>query len=532
MGMPKTVEEVQAHFSKELTAEEISLIEENMPHYAFMNDRDSQRYAWCSCCHQHVDLLIKHKHNEEWSCPKCGALIKIKHIWRGISTLESKSFGYIYMKSVLDPTIITARGVWAYRTYRNHYLHPETAETEYITDSYHVFVPGEGAVHVRPYNGARAETAQNLCEAGVTSQVFELCRSKSPRWNVYKNMNGWGYNNDYVSIKSIRRAVKETYFQYIWDAAEKEYLKYGKRGACLELFHMAAKYKSIEWLLKMGLGANLCRLFEDKEYGRVFYWRGKTVDAVMRAKLTKQDKKMLLKDGASTGDIMAWQNINKYQTVSLVDVSWMDIPGYIMDDIKLIASHANMKKLSAYLMRQMNMQGDAAPQWGLYRDYLSAADIIELDLKSKSVLYPKNLIAAHDNTVKQMRLQKNEIMERKYQHRLPELIRKYTYAADGYQIIVPAHVNDLITEGKMMSNCVGTYIERVAKGKTDVMFIRRADELQKSLGTMEVRNGTIIQARAKNNGRLDEKTQAFVERFRMECLEKKPLSKKEMRVTA
>ena len=80
MGMPKTVEEVQAHFSKELTAEEISLIEENMTHYAFMNDRESQRYAWCSCCHQHVDLLIKHKHNEEWSCPKCGALIKIKHI--------------------------------------------------------------------------------------------------------------------------------------------------------------------------------------------------------------------------------------------------------------------------------------------------------------------------------------------------------------------------------------------------------------------------------------------------------------------
>lgn len=282
----------------------------------------------------------------------------------------------------------------------------------------------------------------------------------------------------------------------------------------------------------MGFGRILCNLFEDKVYGRVFYWRGKNIDAVMRAKLTKQDKKMILKDGTSTDDIMAWQIINKYQPISLFEVTWMDIPCYMRDDIKFIASHADVKKLSAYLRRQMNIRGGLRPQWEVYRDYLSAADIIELDLKSKSVLYPKNLIAAHDNTVKQMRLQKNEIMERKYQHRLPELIRKYTYAADGYQIIVPAHVNDLITEGKMMSNCVGTYIERVAKGKTDVMFIRRADELQKSLGTMEVRNGTIIQARAKNNGRLDEKTQAFVERFRMECLEKKPLSKKEMRVTA
>ena len=97
-------------------------------------------------------------------------------------------------------------------------------------------------------------------------------------------------------------------------------------------------------------------------------------------------------------------------------------------------------------------------------------------------------------------------------------MEKYSYAAGGYCIIVPDDVKDLVREGRDMHNCVGSYIGMVSSGGTDVVYIRKQDDLDKSFGTMEICKGKIIQARGKYNEKLPEDALEFVEQFRQDIL--------------
>ena len=63
-------------------------------------------------------------------------------------------------------------------------------------------------------------------------------------------------------------------------------------------------------------------------------------------------------------------------------------------------------------------------------------------------------------------------------------------------------------------------MERVAKGETDVVFVRREEELKKPYITVEIRNGEILQARRKNNDSLDDPGKAFLEAFEAAKLKK------------
>ncbi|MGM9580038.1 MAG: PcfJ domain-containing protein, partial [Anaerovibrio sp.] len=98
--------------------------------------------------------------------------------------------------------------------------------------------------------------------------------------------------------------------------------------------------------------------------------------------------------------------------------------------------------------------------------------------------------------------------------------KKYSYQADGYAIVIPPDLVDLHREGIDMHNCVGSYKERVASGSTQVVYIRKIDDMDSSFGTMEISTReTIIQARGKYNKDLPEDTEAFVKKFEHEVLE-------------
>ena len=143
------------------------------------------------------------------------------------------------------------------------------------------------------------------------------------------------------------------------------------------------------------------------------------------------------------------------------------------------------------------------------------------------MLFPKDLRTAHAHTMAQIKYKENQALEDEYKaKRRPAMKRKYEWAAMGMVVIVPERVSDLIAEGEKQHNCVGGYMERVAKGVTDVVFIRKEKAPEKSYITMEIQNGNIIQARTKDNGPLDELGKKFVEAFKAEKLEKKKKARK------
>lgn len=216
----------------------------------------------------------------------------------------------------------------------------------------------------------------------------------------------------------------------------------------------------------------------------------------------------------------------------------------VMLDVML---HINLdlQKVKVYLSKQKKKYKIKA-SYSTYADYLK--DCIRLsedygmghiyNLSNEAVLFPQNLVQAHQATIELINMErdrramldfekrKDKIakelsdIEKKYKKLLPKLKKKYSYQADGYAIVIPPNLVDLHREGIDMHNCVGGYKERVASGSTQVVYIRKLDDIDKSFGTMEISiKETIIQARGKYNKDLPEDAEAFVKKFEHEVLE-------------
>ena len=66
-------------------------------------------------------------------------------------------------------------------------------------------------------------------------------------------------------------------------------------------------------------------------------------------------------------------------------------------------------------------------------------------------------------------------------------------------IVTPESSGDLEAEGKALSHCVRTYAERMAKGETTIVFVRKAEDPGTPFYTMEIKDGQVVQLRGKHN---------------------------------
>ena len=78
-------------------------------------------------------------------------------------------------------------------------------------------------------------------------------------------------------------------------------------------------------------------------------------------------------------------------------------------------------------------------------------------------------------------------------------LRVYEGRVGKYIIVAPKTPKDMIDEGQMQSNCVASYIDRVANGHTMIFFMRLRKDPERSLVTIEVRDGRLVQVKARFN---------------------------------
>lgn len=77
------------------------------------------------------------------------------------------------------------------------------------------------------------------------------------------------------------------------------------------------------------------------------------------------------------------------------------------------------------------------------------------------------------------------------------------FSYGGLKVIIPTTVDEFINEADQQNNCVARmYMPRVIENTTNIVFVRKENELKKSYITCEVRDGHIIQYLAKNNSRV------------------------------
>lgn len=139
-----------------------------------------------------------------------------------------------------------------------------------------------------------------------------------------------------------------------------------------------------------------------------------------------------------------------------------------------------------------------------YRDYLQECEQLHLDLHDKEILFPKDLTAAHNRTMEQVKFEKNKADQEKFQKAV-EKLEKFAWS-EGEFFIRPAREQmELMAEGKALHHCVGGYIKRMAEGETAIFFLRKVSEPDKPFYTLELQKKRVIQCRTEHNASYDRK---------------------------
>ncbi|AMC94234.1 hypothetical protein AOC36_09635 [Erysipelothrix larvae] len=145
----------------------------------------------------------------------------------------------------------------------------------------------------------------------------------------------------------------------------------------------------------------------------------------------------------------------------------------------------------------------------IYNDYLRFAKKLGYELYRNRVLYPPDLHRAHDDAYKNL----NEVELEKYAEGFKihfEMNKAHILERDGLLIRPAQEPFELINESKFLKHCVKSYVDKVADGTAEILFVRKKDTPNEPYITVEVMGKRITQARGKNNCPAPKEVQEFL----------------------
>lgn len=126
--------------------------------------------------------------------------------------------------------------------------------------------------------------------------------------------------------------------------------------------------------------------------------------------------------------------------------------------------------------------------------------------------YPKHLKEAHDKVTLIYNLNQ-EYFDHQIAIKLHNECKNLEYKDENYCIVTPEDSSELINEGISLHHCVGSYVEKVNKGKTSILFLRRTEAPDESLITIEYQDGSIKQVRGLCERLMNNKEREFFEKW-------------------
>ena len=172
-------------------------------------------------------------------------------------------------------------------------------------------------------------------------------------------------------------------------------------------------------------------------------------------------------------------------------------------------------------------------------EYLGWCKELKYDTNNMFIYMPKNFKAVHDRTAEEYQALRDKKAEEYRRIRetaakkameetkkaLAEILKKndgtdaFSLKGRGLILIVPKTGDEIRAEGAALHHCVGSYVERVAKGETSVFFIRKADSPDKPYFTLEWKNNDIVQCRGLHNCGMPPEVRAFTQAFKKKMLD-------------
>lgn len=209
--------------------------------------------------------------------------------------------------------------------------------------------------------------------------------------------------------------------------------------------------------------------------------------------------------------------------------------GPTLAEIKDIMKFVKFRKMMNYIEKQ-EKENKLTNALTFYRDYLNMKSKLEYDMTDEIILFPRNLLDAHDKAIIESNERKADIRKKEVMKKFPNIKKKYnrlsriySYSEDEYIIRPVRDAAEIIDEGRMQHHCVGsgdTYLRKHDKGESYILLMRKKESPEMPFITIEINGDKIHQwYEAYDKKDTKETTQPYLDKY-VEHLRAKKLKKK------
>lgn len=486
---------------------------EVMPQYIFYDyQRKAPGHAYCTACRHEVRIAAA-KHNTSGLCPRCKKKITFKCRGRRGRIFDRET---VQVLQKAEGNGLVLRIIKVYRSFAdsdipNHFEIWENAR-QFITLS----SSGQCSVDAYYYHYKAGYDLTPWCNG--YRPVFD-------RWkyNFTADMSGVLYQ------RNLSDTLKDTPWAYSQLEAFSGIASFSGVATFLSAY---IKRPKIEHLIKM----KLYRLVSGIIYGGYSYsalqainFNGENMRAILG--IDRPYFPLLRELNPSIDQLhLIRQLLQADHKPSTEQIKWF-IASKISnaDAAKELLAHMSVHKLQRYVEQQFAPEDEAALKrvdyYKMntlitdYHDYLCMCKELQYDVKNSFILFPRELKAAHDSVAKTLKDKRTAEHEKAIAGSFDEWQKRYQYQGGKELMMIPPHsAKEIVDEGAALHHCVRLYVKNVAEKKSVILFVRSVDEPDKSLCTVEVKDGQVTQARGFDNEEPPAQIAAFIEQWKQRVL--------------
>lgn len=485
---------------------------EVMPQYIFYDyQRKAPGHAYCTACRHEVRIAAA-KHNTSGLCPRCKKKITFKCRGRRGRIFDRET---VQVLQKAEGNGLVLRIIKVYRSFAdsdipNHFEIWENAR-QFITLS----SSGQCSVDAYYYHYKAGYDLTPWCNG--YRPVFD-------RWkyNFTADMSGVLYQ------RNLSDTLKDTPWAYSQLEAFSGIASFSGVATFLSAY---IKRPKIEHLIKM----KLYRLVSGIIYGGYSYsalqainFNGENMRAILG--IDRPYFPLLRELNPSIDQLhLIRQLLQADHKPSTEQIKWF-IASKISnaDAAKELLAHMSVHKLQRYVEQQFAPEDEAALKrvdyYKMntlitdYHDYLCMCKELQYDVKNSFILFPCELKAAHDSVAKTLKDKRTAEHEKAIAGSFDEWQKRYQYQSKELMMIPPHSAKEIVDEGAALHHCVRLYVKNVAEKKSVILFVRSVDEPDKSLCTVEVKDGQVTQARGFDNKEPPAQITAFIEQWKQRVL--------------
>ncbi|PJI10230.1 MULTISPECIES: PcfJ domain-containing protein [Clostridium] len=463
--------------------------------------------GYCTHCGKKV-FVNKPRHNKEGICPRC----KSKVIYKAEG--KSKNVEDFTRTSIIQRVSggIIIRSFSVRKFYRENYKKPQLMIHEVSRDFYEF--SSDNSFNIKTYEWRNFKQ----------TDVMRWCEGES------------SLNFDYSRISLYSRNLDDVLNNTIWKYSEIKHFATVEPGYTFPVYSylgLYTKYPFIEQLMKL----NLIHLVKDilgsyYSYGRccqgendVFNFNGKNIKNIL--KIDRKFLSLLQKLNAGISELKVIEEVFKRKiNITNEEIFYIADKFYREKDIFDFATkysitiHRIIKYISSQMLNydEHSKENDIFSDW---EDYLNNCTLLKYDIKSDSVIFPRNLKQKHDDIYKLIKNNKRELYDKAIKEMYNELLEKFKWNFGEYIIFPPKNAAELVKEGNTLDHCVATnYMSLMARRKTVILFLRKEDKIDMPFYTVEVKDNEVKQCRGKGNCGMTNEVKKFIEEFKDKKLRK------------